>query len=321
MLLGHPGKLAKLAVGQWDTHSSRSGAAAESVGRLHRESCGRPAATSPTVEGIFAALEPADRTMLAERLADDVRQARDPAAGEPRGRRRHRRRRLPGGHGRRMPRHGRRLDAMADKPCTHCHRRLRPGLGGVSYRGGPAGGRRRRRDGRQPPAAGTVRPEQLPARGRRGRRRGGAGGDRRSIGPPGGGSPCWSAAIRACSASPGRSANTSAGTIAGSFRASAPCRRPSPGWAWTGRTPGSSAPTAGRRNSTAEELPELRQAGHSRRHGRSAAVDRLGGRRPGGHARRLLVREPDARRRAHPGDDAAAIGRRRAMSRRSGWRS
>ncbi len=75
MLLGHPGKLAKLARGQWDTHSSRSAAAAESVGRLHVEVLGRPAPESPTVEGIFAALEPAARAMLAERLADDVRRS------------------------------------------------------------------------------------------------------------------------------------------------------------------------------------------------------------------------------------------------------
>jgi cobalt-precorrin-5B (C1)-methyltransferase len=75
MLLGHPGKLAKLALGQWDTHCSRSQAAGPSVGRLHREVLRRPAADSPTVEGIFAALEPAERTLLAERLAGDIRRA------------------------------------------------------------------------------------------------------------------------------------------------------------------------------------------------------------------------------------------------------
>ncbi len=75
MLLGHPGKLAKLALGQWDTHWSRSQGAVPSVGQLHREVLHRPAADSPTVEGIFAALEPAERTLLAERLAGDIRRA------------------------------------------------------------------------------------------------------------------------------------------------------------------------------------------------------------------------------------------------------
>ena len=42
LILGHPGKLAKLAVGQWDTHSARSPQAIEYLGRLYREVLGRP---------------------------------------------------------------------------------------------------------------------------------------------------------------------------------------------------------------------------------------------------------------------------------------
>jgi cobalt-precorrin-5B (C1)-methyltransferase len=75
LLLGHPGKLAKLAQGQWDTHSARSPAAVPAVARLHQEVLGRLAAESPTIEGIFAALESAEKTRLAQRLAADVQDA------------------------------------------------------------------------------------------------------------------------------------------------------------------------------------------------------------------------------------------------------
>ena len=75
MLLGHPGKLAKLAARQWDTHSSQSEQATASVGRLCVEVLHRPAPDSPTVEGIFAALEAVDRKRLAEELARRVQQA------------------------------------------------------------------------------------------------------------------------------------------------------------------------------------------------------------------------------------------------------
>jgi cobalt-precorrin-5B (C1)-methyltransferase len=72
MILGHPGKLAKLAQRQWDTHSARSGAAVEFVGRLCREVLARPAPESPTSEGIFLALPEAERKVLADELARRV---------------------------------------------------------------------------------------------------------------------------------------------------------------------------------------------------------------------------------------------------------
>ena len=56
LLLGHPGKLAKLAAGQWDTHSARSGQATVYLGRLCPEVLGHPAPDSTTAEGVFAAL-------------------------------------------------------------------------------------------------------------------------------------------------------------------------------------------------------------------------------------------------------------------------
>ncbi len=75
LLVGHPGKLAKLAAGQWDTHWSRSAPAVEAVARLHAETLFRPAAESPTVEGIFSALPPAEKILLADPLAERIRQA------------------------------------------------------------------------------------------------------------------------------------------------------------------------------------------------------------------------------------------------------
>jgi cobalt-precorrin-5B (C1)-methyltransferase len=75
LLLGHPGKLAKLAAGQWDTHSARSGRAADYLGRLCPEVLGHPAPEIPTAEGMFAALPPPERKTLADQLAERVRTA------------------------------------------------------------------------------------------------------------------------------------------------------------------------------------------------------------------------------------------------------
>lgn len=75
LVLGHPGKLAKLAQGQWDTHSSRSAPAIDYVRMLCPEVLGHAALPSPTVEGLFAALPPAKRKTLADELAGRVRRA------------------------------------------------------------------------------------------------------------------------------------------------------------------------------------------------------------------------------------------------------
>lgn len=69
MTLGHPGKLAKLIDGGWDTHSSRSASALPTVERFYRELFGVPAEKSPTVEGIFVALDDPGRLLLAGRIA------------------------------------------------------------------------------------------------------------------------------------------------------------------------------------------------------------------------------------------------------------
>ncbi len=75
MLLGHPGKLVKLAAGQWDTHSSRSGPVARYLSHVCPEVLGHPAPESTTAEGVFAALSPPDKTALAAELAKRVRLA------------------------------------------------------------------------------------------------------------------------------------------------------------------------------------------------------------------------------------------------------
>jgi cobalt-precorrin-5B (C1)-methyltransferase len=92
LLVGHPGKLAKLAAGQWDTHSSRSAAATQYLGDLWAEVLGLPVSPSPpgtrarvplpvgegriaTVEGMLAALAAGQRDSLAAELARRVRQA------------------------------------------------------------------------------------------------------------------------------------------------------------------------------------------------------------------------------------------------------
>jgi cobalt-precorrin-5B (C1)-methyltransferase len=89
LLLGHPGKLAKLAAGQWDTHSagdcpnfrvSENGTVpfgSPVVSLLNRLGCeilDRQMPDSTTAEGLFAALAPAERKTLADALAQRVQQ-------------------------------------------------------------------------------------------------------------------------------------------------------------------------------------------------------------------------------------------------------
>ncbi|MBI5419712.1 MAG: cobalamin biosynthesis protein CbiD [Deltaproteobacteria bacterium] len=74
LVLGHPGKLAKLAMGQWDTHSARSSRAVPYVVDLAARVLGRTPPECPTVEGIFGALPAADRATLAADLAGKVRE-------------------------------------------------------------------------------------------------------------------------------------------------------------------------------------------------------------------------------------------------------
>ena len=75
LVVGHPGKLAKLAMEQWDTHSARSRSAVSFVESLIRDLVEESMEPSRTVEGIFSFLgEPNDRK-VAETLADLIEQA------------------------------------------------------------------------------------------------------------------------------------------------------------------------------------------------------------------------------------------------------
>ncbi|MEN6621233.1 MAG: cobalt-precorrin-5B (C(1))-methyltransferase CbiD [Smithella sp.] len=75
LVLGHPGKLAKLAQGEWDTHSSRSPSALPCVAKLAGELTGFACTDIPTVEGIFSALTPENKRILGDKLAGVVSDA------------------------------------------------------------------------------------------------------------------------------------------------------------------------------------------------------------------------------------------------------
>jgi cobalt-precorrin-5B (C1)-methyltransferase len=77
LVVGHPGKLAKLPTGSWDTHSSRSPSAVPYVAALGRRVLQRDIPECPTVEGVFRDLPATDRDSLARELAADIRKAVD----------------------------------------------------------------------------------------------------------------------------------------------------------------------------------------------------------------------------------------------------
>ncbi len=75
LVLGHPGKLVKLAVGHWDTHSSRSPTPVSILTDLGERLFGRPLSKSTTAEGFFAILPAQERQELATTVARRVRMA------------------------------------------------------------------------------------------------------------------------------------------------------------------------------------------------------------------------------------------------------
>lgn len=75
LVLGHPGKLAKLAQGQWDTHSSRSPSALPYVANMAENLTGLGYTDIPTVEGILGALSEANRKVLGDELAANIGEA------------------------------------------------------------------------------------------------------------------------------------------------------------------------------------------------------------------------------------------------------
>ncbi|MCK9393147.1 MAG: cobalt-precorrin-5B (C(1))-methyltransferase CbiD [Syntrophales bacterium] len=72
MILGHPGKLAKLAMNQWDTHSSRSPSAVPFVTDMAARVLGKELEEGNTVEGLFAALSARETKMLGDELAGAI---------------------------------------------------------------------------------------------------------------------------------------------------------------------------------------------------------------------------------------------------------
>jgi cobalt-precorrin-5B (C1)-methyltransferase len=75
LIMGHPGKLAKLPQGHWDTHSSRSPNAVDGVSRLSLDCLGFTPEGAVTVEGLFASLDERSKRMLGSRLARDISDA------------------------------------------------------------------------------------------------------------------------------------------------------------------------------------------------------------------------------------------------------
>ncbi|MDP6524812.1 MAG: cobalt-precorrin-5B (C(1))-methyltransferase CbiD [Kiritimatiellia bacterium] len=75
LALGHPGKLAKLAEGHWDTHSSRSPSAVPFTTALASETLNRNIDTPNTVDGLFASLDAKDSASLALALSHRIRVA------------------------------------------------------------------------------------------------------------------------------------------------------------------------------------------------------------------------------------------------------
>ena len=75
LVMGHPGKLTKLADNQWDTHSKRSRSAVPMVASMAERLLGRPMEESITVEGIFVRLGRTDSDKLGTELAAAVRNA------------------------------------------------------------------------------------------------------------------------------------------------------------------------------------------------------------------------------------------------------
>jgi len=72
LVLGHPGKLAKLIDGEWNTHSGKSGSAVPIVKRIGEEIMKNPIPESQTVEGIFQALPEPECHDLAQALCSRI---------------------------------------------------------------------------------------------------------------------------------------------------------------------------------------------------------------------------------------------------------
>ena len=81
LALGHPGKLAKLAAGDWNTHSSKSDNPIPWVSGLAEKILGRPLLHHQTTEGFFASLPAEERKRLGDELAGQVRRENRQTSG------------------------------------------------------------------------------------------------------------------------------------------------------------------------------------------------------------------------------------------------
>ncbi len=75
LVVGHPGKLGKLAEGHWDTHSARSPAVLGFVTRLAADLVDNPIGEHTTVEGLLESLNSLDRAAVATRLSEQIAKA------------------------------------------------------------------------------------------------------------------------------------------------------------------------------------------------------------------------------------------------------
>jgi cobalt-precorrin-5B (C1)-methyltransferase len=75
LVVGHPGKLAKLAQGQWQTHSAQSASAVPYVSKLAGEIVPDPLPEANTVEELFMEfLDEKQRLQLGDRVATEIMQ-------------------------------------------------------------------------------------------------------------------------------------------------------------------------------------------------------------------------------------------------------
>jgi cobalt-precorrin-5B (C1)-methyltransferase len=75
LIVGHPGKLAKLPAGWWDTHSSRSGSAVPYIQSLANAVLGHSPGDCGAVEAVFNAVKHEERKELASALAERIVEA------------------------------------------------------------------------------------------------------------------------------------------------------------------------------------------------------------------------------------------------------
>ena len=74
LIVGHPGKLAKLTEGEWNTHSGNSQSPVPIVKALAAKQYGCSVPDCVTVEGVFQALDEGPRSDLAGFLAGEIRE-------------------------------------------------------------------------------------------------------------------------------------------------------------------------------------------------------------------------------------------------------